>query len=50
MKLDSAKILSISVTVLGVLGTILSNKVQANDRKAMKLELKNELLEELKNE
>lgn len=47
IKIDPAKALSISVTALGVLGTILSSKVQANDRKAMKAELKDELMKEL---
>ena len=46
-KIDSAKVLSLVVTGLGVAGTILSSKVQSNDRKAMKEELKNELLKEL---
>lgn len=47
IKIDSAKVLSIAVTALGVAGTLLSNKVQANDRKAMKEELKKELLNEI---
>lgn len=46
-KIDPAKVLSVTVTVLGVVGTLLSNKVHANEQKAMKAELKNELLEEL---
>lgn len=50
IKMDSAKALSIAVTVLGVAGTLLSNKVQANDRKAMKEELKRELLDEISKE
>lgn len=47
LKLDPAKILSVAVTVLGVAGTLLSSKVESNNRKAMKSELKEELLKEL---
>lgn len=46
-KFDSAKALSIGVTALGVIGTLLSTKVHDNERKAMKAELKEELLKEL---
>ena len=46
-KLDPAKLLSVTVTVLGVVGTILSSKVQSNNQKALKAELKDELLKEL---
>lgn len=46
-KFDATKALSIAVTLLGVAGTILSNKVEADNRKAMKSELKEELLKEL---
>ena len=48
LKIDSAKALSIGVTVLGVVGTLLSSKVDTNNRKAMKAEMKKELLKELK--
>lgn len=46
-KFDSAKVLSIGVTALGVIGTLLSTKVHDNEQKAMKAELKKELLKEL---
>lgn len=46
-KIDPAKALSLTVTALGVVGTLLASKVQSNDRKAMKAELKDELLKEL---
>lgn len=46
-KFDTAKLLSIVATGLAVVGTILSAKVQENDRKAMKAELKEELLNEI---
>lgn len=46
-KFDAAKALSITVTVLGVAGTLLSSKVDSNNRKIMKAELKNEILKEL---
>ena len=48
LKIDSAKALSIGVTVLGVVGTLLSSKVDSNNRKAMKSEIKDELMKELK--
>ena len=48
LKIDSAKALSMTVTALGVIGTLLANVVQSNDRKAMKSELKDEILKELK--
>lgn len=47
IKIDPKKVLSIGVTVLGVAGTLLSSKVEANNRQTMKEELKNELLNEL---
>ena len=46
-KFDKTRVLSIAVTLLGVAGTILSNKVEADNRKLMKSELKSELLKEL---
>ena len=47
LKIDPTKALSLTVTALGVVGTLLASKVQSNDRKAMKAELKDELLKEL---
>lgn len=47
IKIDPVKALSIAVTTLTVVGNLLSVKVDANNRKAMKAELKNELLEEI---
>lgn len=46
-KFDPTKALSIAVTALGVAGTLLSSVVHANENKAMKAELKEELLKEL---
>lgn len=46
-KMDPTKVLSVTATLLGVAGTLLSNKVDANNRKAMKEELKKELMREL---
>ena len=48
LKMDSAKALSIGATVLGVVGALLSSKVDSNNRKAMKSEIKEELMKELK--
>lgn len=46
-KFDPTKALSVAVTVLGVAGTLLSSKVESNNRKALKSELKEELMKEL---
>ena len=48
LKIDGAKALSIGATVLGVVGALVSSKVDSNNRKAMKSELKEELMKELK--
>lgn len=47
IKIDPAKALSVGVTVLGLVGTLLTNKVEANNRKAMKEEILNELKKEV---
>ena len=47
VKIDGTKALSIGVTALGVVGTLLSSKVHANEQKALKAQLKEELLKEL---
>ena len=46
-KIDPAKALSWGVTGLGIVLTLLSNKVDSNNRETLKGELKAELLEEL---
>ena len=46
-KFDATKLLPVVVMMLGAAGTLLSNKVDANNRKAMKSEIKEELLKEL---
>lgn len=48
IKFDTSKILSLAVTILGVAGTLLSNKVESDNRKAMKDELLNELKKDLR--
>jgi hypothetical protein len=48
IKFDTSKILSLSVTILGVAGTLLSSKVESDNRKAMKDELLNELKKDLR--
>ena len=48
LKIDGAKALSMGATVLGVVGALVSSKVDSNNRKAMKSELKEELMKELK--
>lgn len=47
-KLDTTKLLSIAVTILGLAGTLLSSKLDEKAREDMKEEIKEELLEELK--
>lgn len=47
VKIDSTKILGITVTILGVAGTLLSNKVEEGKMKDLKAELKDELLKEI---
>lgn len=49
-KFDTTKILSITVTALGVVGTLLSSKVESNAKKAMKAELKEEIMKDLLND
>lgn len=46
-KMDPTKVLSITATVLGIVGTLLSNKVESNNRKNLKSELKKEIMKEL---
>ena len=48
IKFDTSKILSLAVTILGVAGTLLSSKVESDNRKAMKNELLNELKKDLR--
>ena len=48
IKIDSTKVLGIAVTVLGVAGTLLSNKVEENKMKERKSELKDEILKDIK--
>lgn len=48
IKIDSTKVLGIAVAVLGVAGTLLSNKVEENKMKELKSELKDEILKDIK--
>lgn len=48
IKFDTSEILSLAVTILGVAGTLLSSKVESDNRKAMKDELLNELKKDLR--
>lgn len=47
IKFDSGKALNVAVVALSVAGTILGSKVKSNESKAMKEELKKDILEEL---
>lgn len=46
-KLNTTKLLSIAVTILGLAGTLLSSKLDEKSREEMKAEIKEELKEEL---
>lgn len=46
-KLDTTKLLSIAVTILGLAGTLLSSKLEEKSREEMKAEIKEELKEEI---
>lgn len=48
IKIDPTKALSMTVTLLTVAGTLLSTKVQANEKAALKEEVLKEVLDELK--
>ena len=48
IKIDPTKALSATVTVLTIVGTLLTTKVQANEKAAMKEEVLKEVLDELK--
>ena len=47
IKIDPAKALGLSISVLGVVTTILSNKKEKSDRMALKAELKEDIMKEL---
>lgn len=46
-KIDPAKVLKVVGVGLAIAGTLVSNKIASNDQKALKGELKEELLKEL---
>lgn len=48
-KVDTKKVLNIAGIAVTVVGALISNKSQANERNALKEELKKELTEELLN-
>lgn len=50
LKIDPTKSLSIGMVVLNVAGVLLSSIVHKNETKAMKSELKDELMKEIFNE
>ena len=49
LKIDKIKLLSVGVALLGIVGTLLSGKVEADKQKAMKIELKDEIMKDLLN-
>lgn len=49
-KIDAGQALGLTITVLGIIGTILSGKADEYNRKAMKDEIKQELIKELASE
>lgn len=46
-KMDSTKVLSITLTVIGIAGTLLSNVVDSRNRENMKSEITEEIMEKL---
>lgn len=44
IKIDSTQLLSLGVTVLGLAGTLLSKKVDASNREALKKEILEEIM------
>lgn len=48
-KIDMTKVLTIVASGLAIAGTLLSNKIDSNNRKAMKSELKDEIIKEIIN-
>ena len=49
LTIDKTKLLSVGVALLGIAGTLLSGKVEADKQKAMKSELKDEIMKDLLN-
>ena len=49
LKIDKIKLLSVGVSLLGVAGTLMSGNVEADKQKAMKIELKEEIMKDLLN-
>lgn len=47
IKLDPKKLLPVASLALGLAGTLISNKIQANERATMKAEIKEELMKDL---
>lgn len=47
IKIDSTKVLGLTVTVLGLAGTLLSNKMEDQKMKDLKSELKDDILKEI---
>ncbi len=47
IKIDPTKALNVTVTLLTVVGTLLSTKAQANEKAAMKEEVLKEVMEKL---
>ena len=47
LEIKPEKILPIASTILGIAGMLVSNAVQANEKKALKAELKDEILKDL---
>ena len=47
VKIDSTKILGLTVTVLGLAGTLLSNKMEDQKMKDLRSELKDDILKEI---
>ena len=48
IKFDSTQLLSLSITILGLAGTLLSKKMEATNREALKKEIIEEIMKKKK--
>lgn len=48
VKIDPSRVLGLTVTVLGVATTLLTNKMEDHKMKGLKEEVKNDILKEIK--
>ena len=49
LKIDKISFLSVGAALLGIAGSLLSSKIEAEKQKVMKIELKDEIMKDLLN-